>query len=307
MKFNNLFRSKNGKRPLAVRIIAIVIVVLLILAMIITMLPAITFGAGMPLVIDNADILNDAEEQELERGLQSFREDENFDIVVVTVDSLEGYSVRDYADNFYDDNDYGGGEEKDGALILVSMEERDWIMITSGYGITAITDYSLERMEEEIRPDLSAGRYLKAFETFGDRCAECVLSARAGNIIDEFIEDDSGEEGATDYGSGGKGEYPLAANAGIAGVIGVLSSWLVNGRKKAGLKSVRRRTQAKEYMRTGSLMLTEDRDRFLYKTVSRVSRKTDDDKPSGKGHFRGSTIHTSPRGRIHGGSRPSKF
>ncbi len=311
------FRGSSGDRPLIARIIAIIIVVFLAISMIITFLPSFVFSAEAggntsgqrpPLVIDDADILTDEEETELNAGLESFRKDQDFDIVVLTVDSLDGYDVVDYADIFYDKNGYGGGEEHDGVLILVSTEYRDWTMITAGYGITAITDYSLDEIEKEILPDLSAGRYLKAFEGFADHCANCVLEARSGNIIDQWIEDNPAETGeGTNSGSSHK-EYPWAVNVGISGLIGIVVSWFSNGRKKSQMKSVRHRTQAREYVRRDSMRITESRDRFLYHTVNRVpiSREKNDNKPGG--HFGGSTIHTSlGGGGFHGGGHSGKF
>ena len=316
-KRKNPFRSPAGERPILVRILAIVIVVILAVTMVISLLPAFVFaeekplmpGDRGPLLIDDADLLTDAEEAELKAGLDAFRKEQDFDIVVLTVESLNGMGVVEYADRFYDDNAYGGGEEFDGALIIVSTEYRDWTMITSGYGITAITDYSLDNMEEEILPDLSKGNYLKAFETFADSCAYCVREARDGNIIDEWIEEpaDSESQGSQSGAAATEREYPLAMNLGSAGIIGVLVSWFSNSRKKAQMKTVRYRTQAKEYVRKGSLQLTENRDRFLYRSVNRVPINIDKDDNKPKGHFRGSKIHLSPGGRIHGGGRPSKF
>lgn len=310
-KKKSLLRSRPGERPLAVRIFAIVVILMLIVALLVTMLPAFVYAEGedrnytgdrdgIPLVVDQADILTDEEEAELSAGLQKFRLEQDFDIVVLTVESLEGKGVVDYADDYYDYKGYGGGPERDGAIILVSTENRDWTMTTSGYGITAITDYGLDLMEEEILPQLSAGNYAGAFRSFGDKCAYYVREAKAGNIIDEYIYDD------TDGPSGEKPRLPMAANAGAAGVIGVIISLITNGRNKAKLKSVRYKTQAKEYVRKDSLRLRENRDRFLYKTVSRAPIRDDDD-DDGPGHFRGSTIHMSSSGRIHGGGRPGKF
>ena len=267
-------------------------------------------GERPPLVIDEADLLTDAEEAELIAGLESFRNDQDFDIVVLTVYSLDGYDVVDYADIFYDQNGYGGGDEHDGVLILISTEYRDWTMITAGYGITAITDYSLDQIEEEILPDLSAGRFASAFKKYADHCAHCVTEAKNGHIIDVWIEDPDPNEEAPESSTSGKGDYPVAMNVGTAGLIGIIASWLRNGRRKAEMKSVRRKTQAKDYVRRDSLRLTENRDRFLYSTVSRVpiSRDDDDDHHSSHGHFGGSTIHTSAGGGgFHGGGRPGKF
>lgn len=352
MKKKNIFRKPPGERPLAVRIIAIIIVLLLALSMVVTMLPAFVFGEeavevwneatrrggeswnetaakgidtsslagavvhlgenqkneeGRPILLfDGADLLTASEEQELLTGLEAFRAEQDFDIVVLTVYSLDGYGVVEYADRFFDENGYGGGDDYDGALIIVSTENRDWTMITSGYGITAITDYSLDDMEDAILPELSGGNYLKAFETFADKCAYCVREARKGNIIDEYIEEPSGNQGSSSQGGAqSKGRFPWAVNAGLSGIIGIVSSWFVNGRKKAELKTVRNKNQAKDYMRAGSLELTDHRDRFLYSSMSRTPIRKDDD--DSKGHFRGSTIHRAPSGRIHGGGRAGKF
>ena len=352
----NPFRGSSGDRPLAARILAIIVVIFLAISMVITFLPSFVFsaeeewGAGTrrngdswteakkesglslksvagavieipakssgerpPLVVDAADLLTDSEEAELVAGLESFRKDQDFDIVVLTVYSLDGYDVVDYADIFYDQNGYGGGEEYDGVLILISTEYRDWTMITSGYGITAITDYSLDQIEDEILPDLSGGRYLDAFKKYADHCANCVLEARDGNIIDEWIEDppESSESvpgSATQ--SQGRGDYPVAMNVGTAGIIGIIVSWFRNGRKKSEMKTVHRKTQARDYIRRDSLTLTENRDRFLYKSINRIPlpRDDDDNHHSKPGHFGGSTIHTSAGGGgFHGGGRPGKF
>ena len=131
-----------------------------------------------PLVIDNADILTNDEESQIETGLQKFREEQNFDIVVLTVYSLDGKDVVDYADEYYDNNLYGGGEYRDGALILVSTENRDWTMITTGFGITVLTDEILDDIEEIVLTDLSAGNFASAFENFADQVAYYVREAR---------------------------------------------------------------------------------------------------------------------------------
>ena len=130
MKKKTFLRKKNGERSLPVRIFAIVVVLMIIFAMVFTMLPAYLFAAedvaargeeltaprgeeltaaraedvetvtknsdgSLPLVVDYADILTDEEEAEIEAGLQAFREEQNFDIVVLTVHSLNGYGAVD--------------------------------------------------------------------------------------------------------------------------------------------------------------------------------------------------------------------
>lgn len=54
------------------------------------------------------------------------------------------------ADDFYDYNGYGYGEEGDGIIFLISMEERKWQISTCGFGITAFTDAGQEYMADPV-------------------------------------------------------------------------------------------------------------------------------------------------------------
>ena len=117
----------------------------------------------LPQLVDDAGLLDSSEEEELESELDEISERQQFDVVVVTVNSLEGKTPQDYADDFYDYNGYGYGSDHDGVLLLVSMEDRDWYMSTTGYGITAITDAGREYISDQFVPYLSDGEYLEAF------------------------------------------------------------------------------------------------------------------------------------------------
>lgn len=46
-------------------------------------------------------------------------------MIIVTVDSLNGKTVEEYADDYYDDNGYGYGENNSGILFLVAMDDRE--------------------------------------------------------------------------------------------------------------------------------------------------------------------------------------
>ena len=63
---------------------------------------------------------------------------------------------------------------------------------------------------------------------------------------------------------------------------------------KGKLKTVRRQAEAAEYVKTGSMKVTQSRDLFLYKHIDRHAKP----KESTSG---GSRTHTSSSGRTHGG------
>ena len=58
----------------------------------------------LPRLVDRADLLSELEEEELEARLDEISERQQADVVVVTVNSLDGKSAQDYADDFYDYN-----------------------------------------------------------------------------------------------------------------------------------------------------------------------------------------------------------
>ena len=99
--------------------------------------------SNLPMVTDSAGLLSGEERIELEEKAQDLRAEYDMDVVILTVDSLGGKSAQDYADDYYDDNGYGYGENYSGILFLLAMEEREWYISTCGDAIYAVTDYGV--------------------------------------------------------------------------------------------------------------------------------------------------------------------
>lgn len=231
---------------------------------------------NMPLLFDNADLLTDSEESTLLSKLETISKNQQMDIVIVTANDLYGETPRDYADDFYDFNCYA----EDGVLLLVSMEYSDWYISTSGYGITAVTDAGREYMAEQFVDDLSDGNYYDAFVTYADLCNEFINQARNG---DPFDADDLPKE-----------DFNYARSLLVSFGIGLVAAFVVTGSMKGKLKTVHRQAEATDYVKTGSMKVTQSRDLFLYKHIDRRVKP----KESNSG---GSRTHTSSSGRTHGG------
>ena len=118
-------------------------------------------------VVDNADLLTQTEENELSEKLQDISDELQFDVVVVTTNSIGSKTATE-------------GSNNDGALFLVDMGDRKWAISTSGYGIEAIVDSALDDMEEEIVPYLKSGDYDGAFNEFADLTYDIVNDAKNG-------------------------------------------------------------------------------------------------------------------------------
>lgn len=242
-------------------------------------------ASDLPRLVDDADLLSDDEESALLGELDEISERQQLDVVIVTVDSLEGTPIVEYTDDFYEANGYGFGDERDGIIFLLSMEERDWAISTAGYGITAFTDAGQAYMTDTIVSDLSDGYYADAFTTFANMCDDYITQAKTGEPYDV---DNLPEE-----------PFSVVGCLIVSFVIAFVISLIATGIMRMGLKSVSSQSAADDYVKQGSMKVTRKNDLFLYKNVTRREKQKDDDHSS---HSGGSTTHTSSSGMEHGGS-----
>lgn len=137
-----------------------------------------------PRVVDEADLLEETTEKALLEKLDEISKRQECDVVVVTVDSLGGKTPMEYADDFFDYNGYGFFETRDGLLLLVSMEYRDWWISTSGFAIEAFTDAGIEYMSGKFLPALSDGKYDQAFYSYAGWCDDYLTQAKTKKPYD---------------------------------------------------------------------------------------------------------------------------
>ena len=233
------------------------------------------------LLVDDGNLLTDAEESALLARLNSISESQKCDVAVVTVDSLGYKSSQAYADDFYDYNGYGYGADDDGILLLVCMEQRDWALTTYGFAIDAFTDAGQKYIMDEVKFYLSDDLFNQAFNEFAYRCDSFLTQARTGD--------------AYDSGNLPKGSMKNPALHIIAGIaIGAVIALIILFIMKSSLKTVKMQARADSYVRNGSLNVRGSREIFLYQNVARVSRA----QSSGGG----SSTHSGSSGRSHGGS-----
>lgn len=244
-----------------------------------------------PRLVDDADLLTAEEEANVEAMLDEISERQQFDVAVVTTDSLDGKSAQDFADDYYDYNGYGMGENYDGAMLVVSMSEREWHITTCGYGMVAIPEYEIDSIADQFVSYLSYGEYEAAFLTFAECCDEYVSYANEEDIV----YDPSDYEASMEVDTRGNIRQTLATLFGAL-VAGFLLAFLPMSVMKKEMKTVNWKAEARDYMVPGSRHLSVNRDRFLYHTVNRTPKPKDTSHHSGGGGG-----HISSSGRSHGG------
>lgn len=238
-------------------------------------------AAGKKSVIDDAELIKASDEKELDKKIKNIQKDK-FDVVILTVKSLDGKSAQDYADDYYDNNDYGLDNEKSGVLFLVSKGDRKYHISTKGAGIKAFTDYGIGRIKEEIKPYLSDGDYFDACDEFLNITKNFVKAYKDGTPYD------------TDNPYNEEIDYVILEV--IALVIAFVIALISVGIMRLRMNTAKPKGTAMEYIKKGSFKLTSEKDIFMYSTVTKTAKPKDNDNSAG-----GSTTHVSSSGSEHGG------
>ena len=117
------------------------------------------------LVNDFADVMSAPQRAELENMLVAYDDSTSTQIAIVTVKTLDGYDVADYANRLYEQWGIGGKDNNNGVLILLGLEERK-VRIETGYGVEdRLTDALSRRIiEQQLLPAFREGDYAGGFQ-----------------------------------------------------------------------------------------------------------------------------------------------
>lgn len=257
---------------------------LILLCALLFLVPS-ALAAGAPLIVDGAGLLTQDALQALTAEAERISAEHQMDVAIVTVYGLDGKTVRDYAADTYDYEGYGQGPDNSGILLLLSMEERDWFIVTTGAAIDAFTDYGLDAIEEDIIPYFSKGDYAAGFARFLRDAERFIERYEAGEPYDIWNK----VQLKTPM------ERTLAAAPFflIGGAAAAVAGILILMR---GMNTARFARSAAGYVRAGSMAITRAGDYFLYRTQTRVRiEKNQSGSGGGSSTFKGSS------GTSHGG------
>jgi len=259
-----------------------------------------TFAAGGR-VYDEADVLSSDEESRLGDIIDEASAKCGAEILVAVFDDMADYGYSDimlFADNYVESID----PYANSVALVISMEERDYWITTSGECIDYITDAGIESIEDYMLSYLSSGDYYNAFAAFSARCETLITEGRKGNIYD--YTDGNEPEGYPETDFVAEHEFPAARSGIISTIVGALAALFSTSSMKSNLRSVSAKSNAASYAISDSMNLMNQDDVFLYSNVSAVPKPRNTDSSGGSrggGHSGGSTVHVSPGGFSHGG------
>lgn len=222
-------------------------------------------------VYDGAGLLTDDEISSLSDKLVAIQDQYQCDVAVLTLNDINGYDVEDYTDAIFFRRDYGYGSDKDCVMFTISMSDRDWRLLTYGFGAIAVSnEYGFDYITNRVVPKLSDGDYYDAFNTFADLTEAFLKEAREGT---PYSDEHPAKLTFLSHA------LPYLMSFGIAFIVAAIICSI----QIAAMKTANKKHRASEYMEPSSFHLTKKRDYYLYTTTHRVKREKQENSSGGGG------------------------
>lgn len=233
---------------------------------------ALADGAQLSYVTDDAGILTASETAALEKTAQSIAQRYGVGIYLVTVEDasrIDSRGTYEAAYTVYHNYSLGIGAERNGAILLLSMNDRAFAHFYYGSESEyAFNKYGQEQIEDVFLDNFRENDWYGGFSDYLTACGEYLALAEEGHPVRRS---------------------PVPAII-ISCAAGILIAFLVCSILKRKMKSVYVQARADGYV-SGGLRLSRQTDRFTHRTETR--RHIEPPKPSGGG---GSVGHTGGGG-----------
>ena len=233
---------------------------------------------GNARVIDEADLLTDAEEQELDASIAAFEKTHGVRILVGNIKDTHGQVLGEVANAVVDRIADGGAN---GTIVfLLAPKDRDFYISTDNKMRERITDaYGIEHLADNFVPELKDNQYGKAYSAFAA-------------TVDEML---------TYYEKEGKPYIPLDpwAIVGILGTALLLAAVVhhaISSHLEEGMETTGDAAGADDYLSYSSVRITHSKDVYIRTSESRRAKYEKKTSSSS-----GSHITTSSSDSSHGG------
>lgn len=224
-----------------------------------TVLSYLPVQAQETYVYDYADLLTSEEEADLNQEAQRLTDLYDCGIYILTIDDYNELSpgVTQAAEVFYNSMALGAGEERNGTLLMLSMEERDYAIVSYGdQAHAAFTDYGKEWMADQFLDAFGEDDWYGGFLDYLSAAEEMMAMESSGTPLDVDTDPDKVQERNT-FNTISLFVIPLIVSAGI--MVYLCSK----------MRSARLGTEASEYIVPGSEHMLERYDIYTHTTVTR--------------------------------------
>ena len=272
-----------------------IVSLLFALCLLLCMTAAAHAEARIDYVSDYAGLLSDAQRQDLSNLAARVSDEYNFGVFVVVVNDYKSYvngSIADFSENVFHRYGLGRGQKEEGVLLAMSMSNRDYDIYAHGdFGNYAFTDYGKRQLADSFLDNFRDNDWEGGFRDFIENSGNMLEMARNGRPVDTWIADQAETGPRMTLGK-------ILVSLGVGCLTGGAT---VSGMKRQ-MKTAIRQTGAANYVSLGGVKLSNKRDDFVNRSVTRqvIPRQTTGGRPGG-GHYGGTTTSGSFGGSHHSG------
>ena len=207
-------------------------------------------------VYDNAGLLNDDEIDILDQLTEEIAEKYNFELIILTIDSIGDEDPVDFSWAILDKEGLTG-ENWDGCLLLRSKENRDYAFTVSGRGEKILNKAAYDKLEKDVTAYLKEDDYSGAFQVFISDWEKFLILEQQGKRYNSL-------RNLKTHLLWLLGAWALALLIGLGAVKSMIKK----------MNNVHPKTEADLYIIPNSMILTQQDDKFLYSTVTKTKRES---------------------------------
>ena len=207
-------------------------------------------GAQLNYVTDAAGLLSENENMQLEKMAETVSQKYGVGVYIVTLEDFRDYNtegVYKATYTIYHDYTMGEGPNRDGIMLLLSMDDRDWAMFCYGSRCEyTFNNHGQKQLEKVFLDNFGDNDWYGGFADYIKACRVYLEKAAAGKPVRASL------------------FFPILIIIGLsllAAMVIVAVIW-----EKMG--NVSKKATANAYVSVG-LQLTEQSDHFTHKTTSR--------------------------------------
>lgn len=201
-------------------------------------------------------------------------------VYIFAVEDLTDYGyddVYELAQDYYDENLLGSGEDRDGILLTLSTETRDVSLAVYGpWAQTVFTDYTQELVWDAFLDDFGNEDWYGGITDYLSACGELLYDAPNAVSADTApsTEHDSAPVHSAPVPQTGSVGKALLRGMVQALLPAVVIAFFICGLMKKKMKTARKASGAAHYV-TGAVDLKVRTDRYTHSTTVRTPIKTD--------------------------------
>lgn len=169
------------------RIRCLLLVLLFCLVLCVGAAAAEQTGAQLSYVTDAAGLLSENENMLLEKMAESVSQKYGVGVYIVTVEDYRDFhseGVYKATYTIYHECTMGEGPNRDGIMLLLSMDDRDWAMFCYGSRCEyAFNSYGQEKLEKVFLDNFGENDWYGGFEDYVKECSVYLEKASAGKPV----------------------------------------------------------------------------------------------------------------------------